>query len=312
MTPHPHPELDHLRCVNRRTGEFVGPCPWCGGDPHRSTRFHVWTQPAGRRPAHRYWCRRCNVRGLLHADQPRTPRWSPPPPEVQPVPEQGAPTPAHQQHYRAIYAWIATWAATRLWHPADPEPLRYLQGRGIADAVIRDAHLGSTSHDPHLLVATLAREQPALAPVMIEAGVACRDRTGQLATHPSLRGRVLFPYCHAATAYDLRTRSIHSKGYRSLPGAYLDRGAIIPFGFDLIPPGTTRVLLTEAKIKALVATSAFQQGALPLPAIGQPGLNVCRAAWADLLCARGITSVVLAYDDHRPRQPFAPRRITRV
>jgi hypothetical protein len=267
MTPSRIPSLDQLRCVNRRTGEFVGPCPWCGGDPRRSTRFHLWTQPAGSRPAQRYWCRRCNVSGRLHADPELSPRWTPPPPPTTLAPDQPSPIPAHQAHYRAIYAWVAAWAAQRLWEPADPEPLQYLQGRGIADAVIRAAQLGSTPRDAHQLVAALTHARPNLAPFLVEAGVARRNLDDQVETHPTLRGRVLFPYRSAETVYDLRARAIHTKCYRALPGAYVDRGAVMPFGLDLIPPGASRVLLTEAEIKALVATSAFQQGALPLPAI---------------------------------------------
>lgn len=53
-----------LRRVTKK-GEYVGACPWCGGDD----RFHVWT---GEEPQ-RYWCRGCERKGnaidyLMHHD----------------------------------------------------------------------------------------------------------------------------------------------------------------------------------------------------------------------------------------------------
>jgi DNA primase len=41
-------------------GEYIGSCPWCGGEGKRDAdRFHVW--PNAETP--RYWCRRCDRKG---------------------------------------------------------------------------------------------------------------------------------------------------------------------------------------------------------------------------------------------------------
>jgi hypothetical protein len=54
-------QLPPMRLVSRASQEYAGACPFCGGDERRSDRFHVWLTPAGRE---RYWCRRCNRKGL--------------------------------------------------------------------------------------------------------------------------------------------------------------------------------------------------------------------------------------------------------
>jgi hypothetical protein len=53
--------LPPMRLVSRATQEYAGACPFCGGDERRSDRFHVWLLPMGRE---RFWCRRCDRKGL--------------------------------------------------------------------------------------------------------------------------------------------------------------------------------------------------------------------------------------------------------
>ncbi|NTU84709.1 MAG: toprim domain-containing protein, partial [Chloroflexales bacterium] len=99
---------------------------------------------------------------------------------------------------------------------------------------------------------------------------------------------------------DLRTRTYDGqKGYRSL-GPYSERGAIFPFGWDSVRPGTRTVIITEAEFKALAALQAYHAGELDAPTLGQPGLTVFREAWAQQLVDRGVEEVVLCYDS-QPR-----------
>lgn len=41
-------------------GEWAGSCPFCGGDPASSDRFHLW--PSGKAGG-RFWCRQCKSKG---------------------------------------------------------------------------------------------------------------------------------------------------------------------------------------------------------------------------------------------------------
>jgi hypothetical protein len=107
-----HPHLPPLRLINRRTAEYVGACPFCGGDAD-SDRFHVWMAVSGGRPARRFWCRSCDAKGLLDA------RFGVEEPDRIAAARQRAatrhkPTPAgalarpdHIPQYRQVYALVA-------------------------------------------------------------------------------------------------------------------------------------------------------------------------------------------------------------
>jgi hypothetical protein len=177
-----------------------------------------------------------------------------------------------------------------------PDPQRYLHRRGLSDATIGRYLLGVTLRDPESLVAYLRSTCPASFPYAEEAGLLVKDDQGQLRTHWNLRGRIVFPYIADGQVVDLRTRTYDGqKGYRSL-GPYVERGATFPFAWDSVPAGTRTVIIAEAEFKALAALQAYHDGALAYPTIGQPGLTVFRAAWAEALRAKGVEEVVLCYD----------------
>jgi len=285
-----------MRLVNRRTLEHAGACPFCGGD-HRSDRFHVWLE----RGKERFWCRACNSKGPLRkllgddarprlAFAPRTQRRA--------RAEEATPVPAHQAHYRALYASVALWAHGLLRDPANPDPLAYLHQRGLDDRTIDAAVLGVTLRDPAALADMLTRDYPELLPYAEEAGVLTRDHAGQLRAHANLCGCLVFPYIAGREIVDLRTRTYPGKGYKSLPGGYTDRGARFPFGWDALDD-TDTVILTEGEFKALAVTQGYLAGRLSVPALAHPGLSYLREEWPALLLARGVRTVILAYDSQR-------------
>ncbi|NTW97432.1 MAG: hypothetical protein HGB28_02670, partial [Oscillochloris sp.] len=285
-----HPSLPPLRLVNHRTLEHVGACPFCGGD-QRSDRFHVWMQPGHER----FWCRACDAKGPLTkllGEQIR-PRVAPPRPQQTHALAQ--PNPAHTDRYRQIYAAIALWAHALLLDAANPEPLAYIRARGFGDDAIGHALLGVTLRDPQAIPELLRRELPDLLPDAEAAGVLVRDYADQLSAHPNLCGVLLFPYFAGGQVVDLRTRFFPDKGYRSLPGGYAERGALFPFGWDSLDDSDT-VILTEGEFKALAVTQAYRAGRLRVPALAHPGLSYIRDDWAAQLLARGVRTVILAYD----------------
>ncbi|NTU84140.1 MAG: hypothetical protein HGA45_33025, partial [Chloroflexales bacterium] len=293
-TPAIHPKLPPLRLVNRRTLEHAGPCPFCGGSGPKSDRFRVWLEP-GRE---RYWCRGCHeggpLRKLIGDDRPlprvsaarKTRRH-----HDDPRPEDGA-------HYRALYGAVALWAHANLLDLANPDPLAYLHQRGINEDTVGRAVLGVTRRDPAALADHLRHECPELLPYAEAAGVLVHEGD-QLRAHANLCGCLVFPYLAAGEVVDLRTRSYPGKGYRSLAGGYTERGATSIFGWDDLGAADT-VLLTEGEIKALITTQAYAAGRLSAPALAHPGLSYLREEWGAELVARGVTTVILAYDS-QPR-----------
>jgi hypothetical protein len=289
-SPAIHPALPPLRLVNRRTLEHVGACPFCGGH-QRSDRFHVWMEPGHER----FWCRACDAKGplkkLLGAEiRPRIA-----PPRRQQTHAVAQPNPAHSDRYRQVYATIALWAHALLRDEANPEPLAYLRSRGFNDDAIGHQLLGVTLRDPQAIPALLRRELPELLPDAEAAGVLVRDYRGDLRSHPNLCGVLLFPYLAAGEVVDLRTRSFPGKGYTSLPGGYAERGALFPFGWDSLDDSDT-LILTEGEFKALAVTQAYRNNRLSAPAMAHPGLSYIREEWAAQLLARGVRTVILAYD----------------
>jgi hypothetical protein len=317
--------LPPLRLVSRTAQEYAGACPFCGGDERRSDRFHVWLLPAGRE---RYWCRRCNRKGLTAelAATPRHRRASPIEEPRRPRVEGPAPRPEHIPQYRALYTLVTAWAEENLYQPWNPEPLAYLQQRGFTGMAtlsraprrteplaylqqrgftlssVRWARLGYALRDPQPLVAHLSRHAPHLLPFAEEAGVLVRDDDGALRAHWNLCGRLVIPYLSRDTVFDLRTRRFPGAGYTSLPGSYSWRGATIPLCWDTTNSSEV-VMVTEGEFKALAVTAAYRASTLPYPAIGHPGLNYFRKEWAGELARRGVRVALLAYDTRatRPR-----------
>jgi hypothetical protein len=297
-----------MRLVSRNGREYVGPCPFCadGG----TDRFHVWMEASGGRPAGRYWCRVCDRRGLLkNLDRDEGSAWQP---EARPVQVHTSrprvePNPDHAHFYRELYAAVALWAHAWLLEPCNPEARAYLHRRGLSDATITHFVLGAALRDDESLLTYLRQTCPEAFPYAEEAGLVVTGDDGRLRTHWNLRGRIVFPYIADGQVVDLRTRTYDGqKGYRSL-GPYLERGALSPFGWDSIAPGTKTVIVTEAEFKALAALQAFHAGELAYPTLGQPGLTVFRETWAENLRAKGVEEVVLCYDSQpRPHKDGVP------
>lgn len=292
--------LPPMRLVSRAAQEYAGACPFCGGDERRSDRFHVWLLPTGRE---RYWCRRCNRKGLatelLGSSHCTTHNRSNISASIHP--SGSAPQPAHIPVYRQLYELVTTWAAANLHQPWNPEPLDYLHRRGFDLATVRWARLGYALRDPQTLVDVIRCQAPTLLPYAEEAGLLLRDEAGDLRTHWNLCGRIVIPYLSQSIVYDLRTRRFPGKGYTSLPGSYVWRGATVPFCWDTT--ASEVVIITEGEFKALAVNAAYRAGTLPYPAISHPGLNYFRPEWATQLVRRGVRVAILAYDarSNRPR-----------
>jgi hypothetical protein len=56
------------------------------------------------------------------------------------------------------------------------------------------------------------------------------------------------------------------------------------------------ILLTEGEFKALAVTQAYRANQLSAPGLAHPGLAYLPSAWASQLIARGVRTVILAYD----------------
>ncbi|MFV9505456.1 MAG: hypothetical protein AB4911_12950 [Oscillochloridaceae bacterium umkhey_bin13] len=198
-----HPDLPPLRLVNRRTEEYAGACPFCGGDA-RSDRFHVWMTASDGRPARRFWCRSCDESGLLETrfggDQADANRDRSTAARLraaqrqQPAPTRPEPCPDHIPQYRQLYTLVALWAHAWLLDAANPDPLAYVLQRGLTRHDAHRALLGYGLHDPHALVTHLEHDAPELLPYAEEAGVLVRDHNGTLRAHWNLCGSLIFPF----------------------------------------------------------------------------------------------------------------------
>lgn len=308
-----HPGLPLLRLVNRHTEEYVGACPFCGGDAG-SDRFHVWLAGSGGRPARRFWCRSCGESGLLdkhfgadHDDEDcdrianairrAQERQAKARPQVEPRPE-------HIPQYRQLYATVALWAHAWLLDEANPDPLAYIVKRGLSVEDARRHVLGYGLYDPQALVAHIQAEAPELLPYAEEAGVLVRDRVGTLRAHWNLCGALVFPYFANGEVIDIRMRR-PGGGYKtkSLPGSPEARGATLPMGWDTLDDASVVLLTESGEFKALIPQAAFEAGQLTTPTLGHPGLSNFRPEWGGLLASRGVRTVLLAYDSQpRPTQ----------
>lgn len=305
--------LPPMRLVSRSTQEYAGACPFCGGDERRSDRFHVWLMPAGRE---RFWCRRCDRKGLTRELLGR-------PPHQRTVnetdrairPSGSLPQARHIPQYRRLYALVASWAEQQLVSPWNPEPLAYLRRRGFDDEQRSWARLGYALRDPDSLVELISRQAPALLPYAEEAGLLVRRPDGGLEAHRNLRGRIVIPYQSRGAVIDLRTRRFPGHGYTSLAGSYTWRGAVAPLCWDEAR-GSEIVIITEGELKALAVTAAFRRSLLPAPALGHPGITYFRPEWASDLVRHGTRIAILAYDarktrprDDRGLEQLAPEEI---
>jgi len=146
------------RVASTSGGEYIGPCPWCGG----RDRFHVWPEHP-QSDTGRWWCRQCGRKGdgpgyLMARDglrypealevfglstlpaRPR-PRSARPagPTRSQVVDDEDSPSETWQDKARAVVGW----AQKQLWSDAGEKALAYLrEARGLTDGTIAAAGLG--------------------------------------------------------------------------------------------------------------------------------------------------------------------------
>src|SRR5215216_6839214 len=289
--------LHGMRLVNRRTGEHTGACPHCQAG---TNRYHIWTEPGtGGRPAWRYWCRSCGVSGVLvaashdHALAPER--------HLVALPRPADPCTAHIPFYRQLYELTALWAHGWLMDGANPDPLAYLAKRGVNQTTAVQHMLGYVLHHPQALVVFLTEHAADLMPYAQEAGLLVVDRQGILRTHWNLCGALIFPTIAEGEIIDLRARKLDADAKaRSLAGSPRDRGAIYPFGWDDIAGADTVMLTESGEFKTLVPLAAYQAGDLSIPTIGCPGINGLPATLGRALLAKGVRSVIIAYDS-QPR-----------
>ena len=140
------------RVANTSGGEYVGPCPDCGG----VDRFHVWPM------AGRFWCRQCGASGgtvkyltTFHGlssaeasaavDDGFTPRRR----HRRPARDLAPTAPPSLTWQGRARAFVESGART-LWAPAGRHALDYLRGRGLTDASIKAARIGYNTSDSWL------------------------------------------------------------------------------------------------------------------------------------------------------------------
>lgn len=118
-------------------GEYVGPCPWCGG----SDRFHLWDEG-------NYWCRQCNARGWigdgddLTDDEKRLRR-------IEAEQARQARQIAEQEKRLTALEYMAHCTDWRSYHNAmDSQRREYWYTEGIFDEAIRAFSLGYCAQCP--------------------------------------------------------------------------------------------------------------------------------------------------------------------
>jgi hypothetical protein len=264
--------LSGMQLVNRRTGEYTGPCPHCQAG---SDRYHVWAKPGeGGRPAWRYWCRTCGASGVLDTTSPDYATRHAPQPPVIPISSPALPRPDHIPSYRQLYELTALWAHNWLMDDTNPQPIAKLAKRGVSRASAAHFLLGYALNDPQSLVAFLTEHAPDLMPYAQEAGLLVVDRLGVLRTHWNLCGALIFPTIAEGAITDLRARKLERGAKaRSLTGSPRDRGALYPFGWDEIGSAESVILTESGEFKTLVPLAAYHAGDLSVPTIGCPGIN---------------------------------------
>jgi hypothetical protein len=149
---------DYRKVAATDGGEYVGPCPWCGG----TDRFHVW--PYADRP--RYWCRQCDRKGdaiqflreragLSYRDacvrlgRAVTERLGQS--TRRPIPITPAAATAPNETWQARGQGFVETCEQALWSPAGAEARAYLHARGLQDDTLQAAHVGyhaSNQHEP--------------------------------------------------------------------------------------------------------------------------------------------------------------------
>jgi hypothetical protein len=300
-----HDALPPMRLTNPKTGEHVGPCPFCAAGDNR---FHVWTQASDNRPAWRFWCRNCGESGLVNVrfgdrdDKPRAERTESRS-RVAGKYEQPVPNSQHIPQYRKLYELVMLWAYGWLLDESNPRPLEALAQRGVTATTARREMLGYSLNDTQSLLDHIRETAPDLFPYGEAAGIFVTDDYGVLRTHWNLCGALVFPYIAGGEVTDIRLRKLgEGQKTKSLPSSPTERGAVFPMGWDLLDGESDAILLTESgEYKTIIPNQEYHGGNLLLPTIGHPGLSNFRPEWTPLLIESGIKTVYMAYDS-QPRR----------
>ncbi len=267
-----------------RTNTGAKACPRCGG----SDRFFLVTNP--RNGGDPFWhCRHC--RHTEGGD----------PASAKPTTKQLTDDQIDQAHRG--YSAAAAWCAGELWTPAGTEALDYLHSRGLTDATILAAGLGW--HLDHW------RDGAGLALWKQDRDAYEGARLGgllgpQAKPKSVLRGVVTFPYRRSGIVAMLRSRKLDpgtGPKYLSPAGVPLYAGGDPCFFLHDELAATNKVIMTEGEIKGLVATQAYRNGQLSMPAIAQPGIGVLPD---QLITSLANKEVFLVYDTEERTDPFQP------
>ena len=303
MAPPVAIDIEHMRRVSARTGEYAGACPLCKQAAENG--FRVWIKPNGSRPANRYWCRKCDARGrvVLNGAQSTTNQNDS---TNQRSIAFGNPQPDHITSYRRIYEIVTTWASRHILVAWNPEPAAYVRKRGLDIQAIKQFRVGYSLRNPTDLPKYLAGLDPTYPHLAHEAGLLITI-DGAYRTHRNFCGALLFPVIAAGEVIDLRARQpIAGAHARALTGKPQARGAVYPQGWDTSHDAPTVIITEGPEFKSLVPIVAYQQGKLAYPTLGYPGLTTLRTDDAERLARRGVRHAVVIYDHHQPRSGEDP------
>jgi hypothetical protein len=142
------------RVASTKGGEYVGPCPFCGGED----RFNVWPNAD---PPH-WWCRQCEKRGdavdyiqqrdsvgfraaCQHLGDERLKLKSVTVVKSKPVVRPG-PEPLNEE-WQTAAAQVMVYCAAMLWEPEGEAARRWLKARGLADETLKRHFIGFNKAD---------------------------------------------------------------------------------------------------------------------------------------------------------------------
>jgi len=220
-------------------GEYAGPCPWCGG----ADRFRVW--PAADKPG--YWCRQCNRTGdaiqflrdrdgLSYRDactqlglpvdeQARVT-------SARPIPKAPPLALPPSEAWQARAEAFVEQCEHALWSPAGTKALAYLHWRGLADDLLRTAHVGYHADGRHEPLAAwgLASEPTQKAVSQRPAGRRDDDWSDRLGLLPLperqevwLPRGLVFPWRPKVVDLGLRLADVQAMNLQSEPVDYRNR-----------------------------------------------------------------------------------------